>query len=1370
MSSFYSCRIRFPILFLWAIALLGGLGLSVIPVCQALDDGLQDPLGAMVSGPWVTGADRAPAVGEKREKAVLKIGQPASSAVNPVDRIRQLLAERSAPDDGALAAAVRQRAVHRLKSSHPAGNTLRIGFASDAATPRLIKFHRGTRSKARRRGATSDSRKAAREFLRSNRTLLGLHAPDDELVVKRQWVDRQGNAHLRFQQTVSGVPVWGREAMVHLDETDTVYLFQGRHEASPAPGVVATTPGIDADDATSALLMHLGRTFALNAPAELVLRADENGDMALCYRVDLTLGLTERWIYFVDAATGAVRHRISGIRNELVSSSGADINGVQRTFNAWSQGGTDYLVDPSMPLADPPYQPIPEIKSRGNTYILTAGNGDGDELDHVKRSSGTIWDAAGVSAISAVMIVDDYYQNTHGRHGIDNEYMNYLVVVHFGQNEANAFWNGKFVVLGDGDGQTFSSLAGSLDVMAHEIQHGVTEFSAGLIYENQSGALNEAYSDIFACMVDRDDWTIGEDVTLLSPGYLRNLANPALGLSALPTKMSQYRNLPNTEAGDWGGVHINMSIPSRAAYLMADGLSAEGLGARIGRDKTEKIFYRALTTYLQSSSDFQDARVATVQAAEDLYGEGSAEVAAVKAAWDGVEVADGTVTPDDADPTSTEATAGQDMMVYLYPTDGSHTPWLSGETYHLFGQTIPMPFTGYDPALDRRLYGGPVAYSRPAVYTDADGTLVFFIDTGHNLWGVNADGTGHAERITTAGDTHSFAISPDGKAIAYTTTSADDNNIYVGDIETGALRTYALEPFSDLPPGEYGVINTIFYADSLAFDYSGKRIVFDALNCISTPDDPCSITGGGHRYWSIGILDLTTGALSFPFPNQSPDYDIAYPTFAANNNYVIALDVLDYSEYNQTGAVHSSVWTMNLKTQTSQRVANPDKGTNHYPICGTPSFWGDDDAITVQMADDTGGTAYRVPVDAAWQGDENNSERLNDYDVALPVMHRVAVRTLSGTLTPSAWSLNFPAAGSGQTEIRELTLSNTGNRDIRITNIAIAGSTAFTHNGINQLLAQGKSMTVRVVYSPASGTGEEMATLSVASDADNPRIDIVLEAAAAEAGWRILATGANDIGIRALIHTEENGTIQAVWKKGGQADLPVGRLIWGYFYADPDEVSWGDPDNPEMFVKILVGPAEEWVNVDYFHVSVPDIEVFTDYPADGTADGHDTATGPNAGSLRFVEHTFVNGVLADESTVQAENGLPGSVKPGTANPTGYPAAGDVRIGAMIEAVSEADSTRLIPIEGIWKKGGEADTAIGKTVWGYFYADPSQVSWGSPDNPELFVKLLVGDGWMIANYFHVSVPTIDVYCDYGADQAWENSAAATLDNRFIEYRY
>ncbi|PID40569.1 MAG: hypothetical protein CR984_02525 [Proteobacteria bacterium] len=1048
----------------------------------------------------------------RREKKALSskqsIKRQLSGTPNLTETIANLLSSRSTGGGTALTAKASDRlqAIHSLMDAHPTGKTMRMGFSANNRTLRFVKFDRSTKSKTRIKRALSDSRLTARQFLRSNSTLLGLSSPDDEMKIKRQWRDEAGFSHFRFQQTVKGIPVWGREAMVHLDHADEIYLFQGRYEPSPGSEDIDTTPAITGDEAVQAASDHLGKPFTLDAAPELMFHTAPDGGMALVYRFALTVDITERWIYFVDAATGSVRHRLTGIRNQMVSSSGRDLNNTIQTFNAWRENSTEYLVDPSMPLADPPYAPVPELKSKGNTYILTADNSDGENLFHVTRPLTASWDAAGVSAASSVRKVYEYYKNTHGRDGIDDKSLNYLIVIHFGQNEANAFWNGKFVVLGDGDNQVFSSLAGALDVIAHEIQHGVTEFTAGLIYENQSGALNEAYSDIFACMVDRDDWTVGEDVTLASPGYLRSLSNPAAGYSSLPAKMSEYRNLPNTEDGDWGGVHINMSIPSRAAYLMAEGLTAEGGGTSIGRGKTEKIFYRALTTYLQASSGFQDARVATVQAAEDLYGAGSAEVSAVKLAWDGVEIYEsgGGGTPDNNDPTPTDPISGQDMMIYLYPDDHSHTPWNAGETYTLWCQTIPSPFTGYTDGQDRKLYDGKVSHTRPAVYTDELGTLVFFVDALNNLWAVAADDPSSARQITDTGEIYSFAISPNGNYFAYTTPSMDDKNIYVGDLTTESETAYRLEPFSNLPPGDGGTINTIYYADSLAFDYSSRQIVFDALNCLSTPDSPCTGSDGGYRYWSIGLLNLTDGTFDYPFPNQSPDFDIGYPKFATNNNYVVALDLIDNTDYATSGTIYSSVWTMNWKDQTSHEIVDSNSGTEDYPIWGTPSFWGDDDYITTQVATNVGGTAYRIPIDASWQGYPQNAERINDYDVAMPVMHRVGVRTLSGTLTSSTTSVNFTNVPTGQTATRDITLRNTGNRDIRITNIAISGPSSFSHNGINTLLPQKESMTIRIAFSPTSGSGSQSGTLSITSDADTPQLNIALNGTAS-AGWHTIS-------------------------------------------------------------------------------------------------------------------------------------------------------------------------------------------------------------------------------------------------------------------------
>ncbi len=185
------------------------------------------------------------------------------------------------------------------------------------------------------------------------------------------------------------------------------------------------------------------------------------------------------------------------------------------------------------------------------------------------------------------------------------------------------------MVYGDGDGKTFTSLSAADDVVAHELTHAVTEHSANLVYENQPGALNESMSDVFGYFVDPEDWLMGEDAyTPGKPGDgLRSLSNPEQYNQ--PAHMNNYQNLPNTEQGDYGGVHINSGIPNKAAYLTI---------TKIGKEKSEDIYYRALTQYLSSNSSFLDAKFALKQAASDLYGANSTEVQQVVNAWNSVGV------------------------------------------------------------------------------------------------------------------------------------------------------------------------------------------------------------------------------------------------------------------------------------------------------------------------------------------------------------------------------------------------------------------------------------------------------------------------------------------------------------------------------------------------------------------------------------------------------------------------------------------------------------------------------------------------------------------------------------------------------------
>ena len=1056
--------------------------------------------------------ERAPrSPGKRPLKTETGDGTPQIMHSTTLRRLRDVVDHKDPTDNTkrcrTRASASQVKDIQSLTAYDQDESVTHIRFDPSNGTPAFIKFGRaGRRRKSPGRNKPMDSpEKAAADFLMENRRLLKLADPLKELKRKREWRDDLGTTHYRYQQTYRDIPVWGREVMLHLDEGDSVYLFQGRYE--PTPRIKDATPGITGDDAISAAAKHLGipEDSLDSLETGLVFYPGPDGRMLLAYQLEITPDFDERWTYFIDAGDGSFIHRVQRIRDVLVSATGTDLHSHLRGFRAWFENGKYYLVDPTLPLADPPYSPVPYLSYLGNTYILDRANMEYGPFYFMESpSANSYWDPAGVSAMYHIRMIYEYYQNTHLRKGIDDHFMSYFVVLHYVRNgrQNTAFWNGRYVALGDGDDRIYANLAGALDVIAHEVQHGVTEYTAGLIYENESGALDEAYSDIFACMVDRDDWTMGEDAYLPFPGYCRNLAHPELCeftdpellylTRPYPTRMSEYYHLPADGAHDYGGVHINMSIPSRAAYLMAEGLTAEGMGKSIGRHKTERIFYRALTTYLFANARFLDARNATLQAAEDLYGEDSPEVGAVQAGWDAVEVHEGYEDlPGGHDMDSTDPIIGQDLMIYLWPGDGSNGgSYDPNATYDLYVQTIPEPFTGYDMSQDSNaLNNRPVHYSRPAAYTDSEGTLIWYAGTDHNLYAVAPDGSNHAQ-FTSSADIHSFAISPDGHYFAYTSIYKNDHHIYVGDLDAGSVRPYPVISQTGTDLGK-DVTHTILYPDSLAFDYTGRIILFDALNCLETPEHPCE-AGEGSRYFSAGFLNIATGTIFFPFENQDPAFDIGYPVFASNNDYVIAFDRIDHSRFHTDGTILSEVCTYDFVDRVCAVVGSPGLGPRPWEVWGVPSFRGDDDYITMQMLADSGTRAYRIPMDGAWGGDTDQAEILNEMVAAMPVMHRKGARPLMASLYSSAYAFDFGRVEVGKTLTKDLVITNHGNRDIRIERISISNKASFMHHETEDLLPREKSLTVQVKFSPVRAKGTESATLSVISDADVPSMNISL--------------------------------------------------------------------------------------------------------------------------------------------------------------------------------------------------------------------------------------------------------------------------------------
>jgi len=234
------------------------------------------------------------------------------------------------------------------------------------------------------------------------------------------------------------------------------------------------------------------------------------------------------------------------------------------------------------------------------------------------EGAGPIGDAAVDDAHDYAGTTYDYYWITFARDSYNGGGATMKSSAHFGLYYNNAFWDGSETVYGDGDGSTFYHFSRALDVVAHEWTHAVTEYSAGLWYLHQSGALNESYSDVFGVMVD-PDWLMGEDL-YISGGAMRSLENPPV--YGDPDHWDEYLYLP-VEV-DAGGVHTNSGIPNKAAWLIANGgthpdslISVTG----IDRTKTEQIYYRTLTQYLTPTSRFLDAAFASIQACRDLIGE-----------------------------------------------------------------------------------------------------------------------------------------------------------------------------------------------------------------------------------------------------------------------------------------------------------------------------------------------------------------------------------------------------------------------------------------------------------------------------------------------------------------------------------------------------------------------------------------------------------------------------------------------------------------------------------------------------------------------------------------------------------------------------
>lgn len=466
-------------------------------------------------------------------------------------------------------------------------------------------------------------------FLNENIELFGLKEPGRELKVISNVSDELSMTHVKFQQYVKDVKIFHGQLIIHFNNDGSIESFNGRYYPTPDINVV---PSISETEAINIAKGKLGSYQSTHSSTELNIYS-KNGRLLLVYAVKLPSYSHPNMIIFIDADSGEVIKIDDGIRYDGPAvGSGIALDGTSKTLNTYQWSGHYHMIDASLPMY---VAPIDSLKGVIDTYDAqndTSGNGYKSAIRFVDPNDDNIFNdsermKAGVSAHDFSRQVYNFYKSRFNRNSIDNAGMSMTNVAHYGIQLNNAFWNGYFMTYGDGDGVRYSNIAGSLDVIAHEITHGVTQYTSNLVYELQSGAMNESISDVFAVIADSVDWLLGEDIFTPSiPGDgLRSMEDPHNGYTSdhpdwQPAHMNEYITLPNDPEHDHGGVHINSGILNKAFYNVA---------SVIGRSKGGLIWYRSQTIYLTNNSQFSDLRTACLNSAKDIFGDGSAEYNAV---------------------------------------------------------------------------------------------------------------------------------------------------------------------------------------------------------------------------------------------------------------------------------------------------------------------------------------------------------------------------------------------------------------------------------------------------------------------------------------------------------------------------------------------------------------------------------------------------------------------------------------------------------------------------------------------------------------------------------------------------------------------
>ncbi|MBK7091751.1 MAG: M4 family metallopeptidase [bacterium] len=489
------------------------------------------------------------------------------------------------------------------------------------------------------------------QFLEKHRGAFRIENPAQEIVLLREDTDLTGMRHLRLDQYYRGLKVIGGEMVAHFTANGVMRSLNGHTEADLNLDV---TPAIAANAATDFAIQDLKSFFGAGNPAEpeLVIFPWE-GTTYLCYRLfiysDTPMG---RWEYFVDAKTGAVVFKANRIMDVDAVGTGVNVMGQPRNhLDVDFTGSTYQMRNNTRQTANDPH---------GHDGQMPAGNylqtniASSTLPGAIATDADNIWNAGGSQAAAVdghvySALVYDWWLHNFGRNSYTNTGTSMLTIVNYsGEGNNNAYWDGSRIVVWSA-GSGWRSLAGCPDVIAHEWGHAFTENGSNLVYQKESGALNESFSDMMGAAfefefdsLDTPDWLMGENGQTSGAGF-RSMSNPPqygdpeyYGTS--DPNWIDVNGCTPSQFNDYCGVHTNSGVGNKWYYLLSDGGTFHSITVSgIGYDAAIKVAARANLFYWTSGITYYNAALATVTAAEDLDSTGAWATQVAKA-WNAVGV------------------------------------------------------------------------------------------------------------------------------------------------------------------------------------------------------------------------------------------------------------------------------------------------------------------------------------------------------------------------------------------------------------------------------------------------------------------------------------------------------------------------------------------------------------------------------------------------------------------------------------------------------------------------------------------------------------------------------------------------------------